>query len=97
MSKIINAKKGYPFTPEEFSEFLHSEDRPSYKCTKLYILKEEVDKFKKACYRSIVRYIPVRDFHKEKEKEDHIDFFVVYIMESDLFRLGRILGKSLKH
>ncbi|CAL2075357.1 hypothetical protein [Tenacibaculum sp. 190524A02b] len=96
MSKIINTKKGYPFTPKEFSEFLHSEDRGSYKCTKLYILKEEVEKFKEACYSSIVRYIPVRDFHKEKEKEDHIDFFVVYIMESDLFRLGRILGQSLK-
>ncbi|RSC96036.1 hypothetical protein [Tenacibaculum singaporense] len=96
MSKTINIEKGYPFTPEEFSEFLHSNDETSYKCTKLYILKEEVEEFKKACHRSIVRYIPVRDFHKEKEKKDHIDFFVVYIMEGDLFRLGRILGKSLK-
>lgn len=74
--------EGYPMTREQFYD-------SQWCCVKLYIKNEDVETFKKACFNSTVRYIPVTECLKEEPFEGCTMFFTRHILQEDLFRLGK--------
>jgi len=83
----LKDKEGYPLTVEQFRAL---DDN----CAKLFIPNDKVNAFKMACYRSMVRYIPVSECLNELDRDGSTAFFTKHILPEDLFRLGRIFEEE---
>ncbi len=74
--------EGYPMTNQEFYD-------SQWLCVRLLIKNADIKAFKAACYKSLVRYIPVKECLKEKDPKGYTYFFTRHILQEMLFTLGK--------